>query len=167
MADLTETVIEDARWEAAGLPSLAASAARATLVRLGMQDTGYELAILGADDARIAVLNAGFRGKPQATNVLSWPSEDRGAGVEGESPDLPEPGGPDDPEFLGDLALAFETCAREAAEAGRPFEHHVSHLVVHGILHLLGYDHQMDGDAALMERIEVETLASLGIPTPY
>jgi probable rRNA maturation factor len=167
MADITETVIEDARWEEADLAGLTAAAARATLHHLGMQADGYELAVLGADDARIAVLNADFRGKPQPTNVLSWPSEERGAEVEGDAPEMPPPGNAEEPEFLGDLALAWETCAREASEAGRPFDHHVTHLVVHGILHLLGYDHERDGDAALMERIEVETLASLGIPTPY
>jgi len=84
--------------------------------------------------------------------------------VPGAAPVPPDPAeGPE----LGDLAIAWETCAREAAEAGRPFADHVAHLVVHGTLHLLGYDHMCDEDADLMERIEVEILATMGIPDPY
>jgi probable rRNA maturation factor len=80
---------------------------------------------------------------------------------------VPAPPDPEDGPELGDIALAFETCAREAAEAGIPFENHVLHLVVHGTLHLLGYDHVRDADGDLMERTEVEILASLGVPDPY
>jgi hypothetical protein len=87
-----------------------------------------------------------------------------GAAVAGAAPAPPDPaGGPE----LGDIAIAFETCDYEAAEAGLPFDHHVTHLLVHGTLHLLGYDHERDEDAEVMERIEVEVLASLGIPNPY
>ena len=68
---------------------------------------------------------------------------------------------------LGDIALGFETCAREADEAGKPLEDHVSHLIVHGLLHLLGYDHQHDSDADLMEATEIAILAKLGVPNPY
>ena len=123
------------------------------------------LAVL--DDARIATLNADFRGKPQPTNVLSWPSEGRGADVAGEDPERPEPGEDDDPEMLGDIAIAWETCAREAEAQGKPMVDHVTHLVVHGVLHLLGYDHVEDADAAVMERLEVGILASLGVSDPY
>ena len=84
----------------------------------------------------------------------------------GEAPDLPE-GDPDDPLELGDIAIAHGVCTCEAAAAGRPFDWHVTHLLVHGVLHLLGYDHVEDEDAALMERIEVEILAALGVPDPY
>ena len=122
---------------------------------------------MGCDDARIAALNADFRGKPQPTNVLSWPSEERGAEVAGEEPDLPEAGEPDDPCELGDIAIAWETCAREAEEQGKPMVDHVTHLVVHGLLHCLGYDHVDEADAALMEGLEVEILASLGLSDPY
>jgi probable rRNA maturation factor len=96
--------------------------------------------------------------------VLSWPSRERAARVAGAVPALPDPAeGPE----LGDIAIAYETCDYEAAEAGLPFEHHVTHLLVHGTLHLLGYDHESEEDGDLMERIEVEVLASLGIPNPY
>ena len=112
--DLVETLIEDARWEALGLATLAEAAARAALLALGMPVAGFQISLMGCDDARIAVLNADFRGKPNPTNVLSWPSEERGAEFVGEAPDLPEPGAPDDPEPLGDIAIAWETCAAEA-----------------------------------------------------
>ncbi|MCR8722817.1 rRNA maturation RNase YbeY [Frigidibacter sp. ROC022] len=166
MADLVELVVEDDRWAGLDLPALAERAARAALAELGLPPEGFLIALLAADDARIAALNADFRGKPQPTNVLSWPSEERGA-APGERPDLPEPGPADDPEELGDIALAWETCAREAAEAGKPLPEHLSHLVVHAVLHLLGYDHQHDADAELMEGIEVQALARMGFEDPY
>lgn len=154
-----DLIIEDPRWEALGLGALAERACAAALDHLGV--TAAEISLLACDDARIAVLNADFRGKPAPTNVLSWPSEERGADVPGGDP-LP----PDDLE-LGDIAIAYETCAREAAQAGKELESHVCHLLVHGTLHLLGYDHIHDKDAALMERLEVEILGKLGISDPY
>jgi probable rRNA maturation factor len=165
--ELVETVIEDARWEAFGLPTLAERAGRATLAGLGLQVHGFQISLMGCGDARIAALNADFRGKPQPTNVLSWPSEERAAETPGGMPDLPEPGPEDDPESLGDIAIAWETCATEAAAAGKPMEDHVTHLVVHGILHLLGFDHIDDADAAQMEGLEVRILASMGLSDPY
>ncbi|MCB1338016.1 MAG: rRNA maturation RNase YbeY [Maritimibacter sp.] len=154
-----DLLIEDDRWQAAGLDALAERACGAALARLGV--VGAEISLLACDDARIAVLNAEFRGKPAATNVLSWPSEDRAADEPGGDPVPPE-----DLE-LGDIAIAWETCAREAEAAGRPFADHVTHLLVHGTLHLLGYDHIDDKDAALMEGLEVEILGKLGIADPY
>lgn len=167
MEPLVDTVIEDARWEAFGLAPLAEKACRAALGHLGLGAVGFSVVLMGCDDARIAVLNADFRGKPQPTNVLSWPSEDRAAEVSGAEPDLPEPGDADEPEELGDIAIAWETCAREAAEQGKPMADHVTHLIVHGLLHCLGYDHVQDADAILMEGHEVEILASLGLSDPY
>lgn len=163
---LVDSVIEDARWEGIALPALSERAARAALARLGLPPEGFEIVLLGADDSRICELNDGFRGKPQPTNVLSWPAEERGAKAAGDRPALPAPGH-DEPEPLGDVALAWETCAREAAEAGKPMTEHVTHLVVHGVLHLLGYDHVRDADATLMEALEAEILASLGLENPY
>jgi probable rRNA maturation factor len=165
--DLVDTVIEDARWEAFGLGPLAERAVRAALAGLGLPVAGLQISLLGCDDARIAVLNADFRGKPQPTNVLSWPSEERGGEVLGDAPKPPEPGPADDPESLGDIAIAWETCAREAEEQGKPVTDHVTHLIVHGVLHLLGYDHTGDEEAALMEGQEVRILASLGVSDPY
>lgn len=164
---LVEIVIEDARWEGLGLAPLAEAAARAALAGLGLAAEGFQISLLACDDARIAVLNADFRGKPAPTNVLSWPSEERAAEFVGEEPERPEAGTEDAPEELGDIAIAWETCAREAAEQEKPMEAHVSHLVVHAVLHLLGYDHIEDEDAALMEGHEVRILASMGLPDPY
>ena len=154
-----DLIIEDDRWEVAGLDALAARACRATLAQLGIE--GGEISLLACDDTRIAALNADFRGKPQPTNVLSWPSEERGAETPGKTPRPPR-----DLE-LGDIAIAFDTCAREAEAGGRTFADHVSHLLVHGTLHLLGYDHIDDKDACLMEALEVEILGNLGIADPY
>jgi probable rRNA maturation factor len=165
--DLVETVIEDARWDGLGLGAMADRAARATLADLDLPTAGFQIGLMGCDDARIAVLNADFRGKPQPTNVLSWPSAERGAEFVGEDPARPEPGAADDPESLGDIAIAWETCAREAEEQDKPMAGHVTHLIVHGMLHLLGYDHVEDEDAELMERLEVRILASLGVSDPY
>ncbi|MEZ5720367.1 MAG: rRNA maturation RNase YbeY [Paracoccaceae bacterium] len=156
---IVETIIEDERWAEAGLEPLAERACAAALDHLGID--GAEISLLACDDTRIAALNADFRGKPAPTNVLSWPSEERGAEVPGGEP-LP----PEDLE-LGDIAIAFETCAREAAAADKPFADHVTHLLVHGTLHLLGYDHIEDKDAGLMEALEVEILGKLGIADPY
>jgi probable rRNA maturation factor len=175
---LTDTQIEDDRWHAAGLATLAETAARATLTHLGLDPDLYGISLLGCSDRRIAVLNAEFRGKPVPTNVLSWPAQDLAAEEEGEAPYVPDATPQDDPFAfdeaeeeegiaLGDIAIAYDTCAREAAEARKPLADHVTHLVVHGTLHLLGYDHVRDKDATLMETIEVAILGKLGVPDPY
>lgn len=164
---IADVVLEDARWEALDLEALADRAAEAAFAELGIFSAGFTFALLACDDARIKELNAEFREKDKPTNVLSWPSEERGADEPGGVPELPEPGDDVDPEELGDIAMAFETCAREAEEAGRPMADHVTHLVIHALLHLLGYDHIEDADATLMEGIEVRALARLGIADPY
>jgi probable rRNA maturation factor len=164
---LTDTVLEDARWQQAELAALAESAARAALLHLGHDPAGHEIALLGCDDSRIAELNAAFRGTPRPTNVLSWPVEDLSNENAGAHPRRPAAGDPRNPHALGDIALAYDTCAREAAQQGTPLGAHVTHLVVHGVLHLLGYDHVRDGDATMMEGLEVEILGKLGLPDPY
>lgn len=161
---LTEISVEDTRWESVGLPALAERAASATLSHVGLDPEDWEIAILACDDPRIAALNTEFRDKPTPTNVLSWPSEERGADTPGTRPDLPMPGL--DPE-LGDIAIAYDTCAAEAALADKPLADHVTHLIVHATLHLLGYDHIRDQDATLMEATEVTILESLGLCDPY
>jgi probable rRNA maturation factor len=161
---LTGVMIEDDRWQAVGLAGLAERAAEGTLVHLGLAPGDWEISVLGCDDARIAVLNGDFRDKAQPTNVLSWPSEERGADRPGARPALPEAG--PDPE-LGDIAIAYETCAREAEAGDKPLGDHVTHLIVHAVLHLLGYDHIRDQDATLMEATEVAILGKLGVGDPY
>lgn len=159
-----DVIIEDDRWSAIGLPALSQRAFNATLDALGLEPSVFEASALGCDDARIQLLNADFRSKDSATNVLSWPSEERGAMVPGEMPVLPAPG-PD--AELGDIAIAYDTCAREAGEQNKALADHATHLLVHATLHLLGFDHENDPDAALMEGLEVEILGNLGLPDPY
>ena len=108
------------------------------------------VAIALSDDASVAALNEQFRSNPKPTNVLSFP---------------PGPGAP--PEYLGDIVLALETLQREAVEQDVPSEHHLQHLVVHGLLHLFGLDHQNDGEAERMERLEIKILSRLGVANPY
>ena len=164
--ELVETQYEDARWEAFGLAALAERAGLAALAGAGLSGAGFQIGLLGCDDSRIGGLNADFRGKPSPTNVLSWPSQERAAAV-GEVPAPPDPGSADEPESLGDIAIAWETCAAEATAQGKPMADHVMHLMVHGVLHLLGYDHVEDADADLMETLEVRILATLGVSDPY
>lgn len=166
MEPLVDTVIEDERWQAVGLDALAERAARAALAHLDMTPDGFTLCLMGCDDARIAVLNAEFRDKPTPTNVLSWPSEDLSNDA-GAAPARPLPWDGDDPWSLGDIALAYDTCAAEAQAAGLRMADHVTHLVVHGLLHLLGYDHQDDIEATRMEALETEILGKLGLADPY
>ncbi len=162
---VVDTLVEDPRWEALRLADLAERAAGATLRHLRLDPRRYEISLLGCSDARIAELNADFRGKPQPTNVLSWPSAERGAARPGARPRLPapDPGGLLE---LGDVAIAWETCAREAEAEGIAPADHATHLVVHATLHLLGFDHETDADADLMEGIEREVLAGLGVADP-
>ncbi|MCC5970938.1 MAG: rRNA maturation RNase YbeY [Pararhodobacter sp.] len=156
---------EDARW--GDLAPLAERSLAVALRHLGHDPARFEVSLLACDDARIKALNAQFRGKAGPTNVLSWPTWDLSAEVPGALPEPPEPGSIDDPEALGDLALAFETCQREAMEQGKTLPDHVTHLIVHSLLHLLGYDHESEQDAQLMEETETEILATLGIADPY
>lgn len=157
-----DVLIEAPEWGAVDLEPLAQAACEATLRDLSLTPDDFELSVLACDDARIATLNADFRGKPTPTNVLSWPAEDRAPDTPGAMPDQA-----DLPKELGDLALAYETCAREAVDGGKPLADHVTHLIVHGLLHCLGFDHETDPDAVLMETTETRILARLGVPNPY
>lgn len=116
-----------------------------------------ELSIVLADDEAVRALNRGWRGQDKPTNVLSFAALD--------DEDAPLVDGA--PLLLGDVILAYETCAAEAKEQDKSLADHFGHLVVHGVLHLLGYDHMDDEEAAEMEALETDLLASLGIPDPY
>ena len=161
-----EIVMEDDRWTGLPLQPLAERAAEAALRHLGLDPDVCEIALLACDDARIAELNAEFRGKPAPTNVLSWPAWDLSAEEDGGTP-LPPEADPDGQIALGDIAIAWETCAREAVEQGKEMQDHVTHLIVHGLLHLLGHDHIRDRDATLMEELEARILGTMGIDDPY
>ncbi|GFE63080.1 rRNA maturation RNase YbeY [Litoreibacter roseus] len=156
-----DILVEDARWQDAEITRIAGRAAAATIQYLKLKTP--EISLLACDDDRIALLNAEFRGKAVPTNVLSWPSVDRAADVDGAMPDLTF----DEAEELGDIAIAYDICHDEAAALKRSFDDHATHLIVHGILHLLGFDHIRDQDAALMEGLETRILAKLGICDPY
>lgn len=116
-----------------------------------------EVAVMLTDDAGIRTLNSNWRGIDKPTNVLSFPALQ------------PERVREDDdvPRMLGDIAIAYETTRKEADTEHKLFEHHLSHLAVHGFLHLIGYDHENDDDAEIMEGLERDILAQLGIPDPY
>lgn len=159
---LVDIVIEDPRWETVPLQDMAERALRQVLRHLQLAGDAHEVCLLACDDTRIAELNGTFRDKPRPTNVLSWPSVDLAPETPGATPDLRNL-----PPELGDIALAWDTCAREAATLGISLHDHLCHLIVHGVLHLLGYDHIRDQDATLMEALEVAILAEIGIADPY
>ena len=143
--------------------SISRNAAAATLTagRSGVPGLGrreLELAIVLTSDAVIRKLNAAYRGQDKPTNVLSFSALN-----DTRAPTTPNPG----PAVLGDVVVAFETLSREAKTSCKPLKNHLSHLVVHGVLHLLGYDHDKAAAAATMERLEIQILARLGIPDPY
>lgn len=167
MTDLVELVIDDDRWSSIDLDSLANRAAALALGVAGLGADGYEIGLLACGDKQLETLNSKFRGKSGATNILSWPAFDLSPRGPGLAPEKPRKPGEWWSETLGDLAISFDTCQREAAESGTTLPDHVTHLVLHGCLHLLGYDHQRDADAALMERLEIKALASVGIADPY
>ena len=140
-------VIDEPKWKkpATLAPKLKRAAAAALKVA-GKKSDG-ELTILLTSDTRLRELNSTFRGKNKPTNVLSFPA--------------------DDADYLGDVAIAWGVTAREARESGKSFSDHASHLVVHGVLHLLGHDHVAAKDARIMEPLEVKILKTLGIADPY
>ena len=155
---ITEVLVVADAWQAepdAETVVHRAIAAAAEFVDAGIGEA--ELAVMLTDDDGIRTLNSNWRGIDKPTNVLSFPA-------------LPPsgPSGPDDaPRMLGDIAIAYQTTRQEADEEQKPFDHHLSHLAVHGFLHLIGYDHEQDDDAENMEMLEREILAQLGIPDPY
>jgi probable rRNA maturation factor len=143
---MIEIVIEEKAWRTAEPKARALVRAAAVATLKAERRADANIAILLAADARLQALNSAFRGKDAPTNVLSFP----GAG-----------------EHLGDIALALGVCAREAAEQGKTLAAHLQHLTAHGVLHLLGYDHETDAEAEAMEARERQVLAGLGVADPY
>ncbi|MBB2971932.1 rRNA maturation RNase YbeY [Mesorhizobium sp. RMAD-H1] len=155
-----DILIETEGWpDEAALRRLAERAVSAAWQELGFgslenAEVETELSIVFTDDASIRQLNAEWRGKDKPTNVLSFPAFPVKAG------ECPGP-------MLGDIVIARETVEREAALEMKPFDHHLTHLMVHGFLHLLGYDHEDDEEAEEMEGWERRILVALAIPNPY
>jgi probable rRNA maturation factor len=149
---MIDVEIEAEDWTAAltDAEAICRTAADAALTGIAPSDVDSPLiCVLLTGDDEVAALNQQFRHKPGPTNVLSFPAP---ANPEGQ---------------IGDIALAYGVCAREAAEQGKTLEQHLSHLVVHGVLHLLGYDHEGDGEAEAMEALERSILETVGVPDPY
>ena len=141
--------------------ALVTRAARAALAAACPALDAATISLLLADDPMVRELNRAWRGKDAPTNVLSFPATETKAG------ETPEPEFAGVPLELGDVALAFETCRREADAQGKSLADHVAHLTVHGVLHLLGYDHLDEAEAERMESLETRILAGLGIADPY
>jgi probable rRNA maturation factor len=146
-------------WEASGARAVQAAVAATPFASLLSATTKTEIAIRLTSDAEVQALNRDYRGKDQPTNVLSFPmmTPEELATLSDTIPEI----------LLGDIALALETCVREAAEKGVLFEAHATHLIVHGVLHLLGYDHMGLDEAEAMEAIERRVMAGLGLHDPY
>ncbi len=151
-----DLLVEAGAWPAEDeLERLARRAVGAALAETGASAAqATELSLVFSDDAGIRELNSGWRGKDKPTNVLSFPA-------------FPVRPGDPLPPMLGDIVLAAETISREAELEEKPFEHHLSHLIVHGFLHLVGYDHETEDEAETMEGLERRALARLAIPDPY
>ena len=153
---MIEIQVEDPAW-AGALPDVEAVVRRAAAAVLGgapMPDDEPLATVLLEDDKAVQALNARFRDRDAPTNVLSFPAP-------------AVPGAPAEDTYLGDIILAFGVCRREAVDQGKSLAHHLSHLVIHGLLHLQGHDHQADEEAELMEARERTLLAGLGIDDPY
>ena len=158
-----DVVIEDARWKTLELKQIANQAFFETLFLLDLHHKSYACCILACDNRQIKQLNNKFRGKNCPTNVLSFP-----ASLENyEMKNTLTPSEANDFNELGDIAIAFEFCKKEATVSKVKFEHHVYHLIIHSVLHLLGFDHEEEKNASKMEKIEVQVLAKLGISDPY
>ena len=155
---ISEVLVTAECWHAEADAEAVIQRAIAAAAEIADADVGEaELAVMLTDDAGIRTLNSNWRGIDKPTNVLSFPALQPTG-----------PSGPDDaPRMLGDIAIAYETTRREADDEQKPFDHYLSHLAVHGFLHLIGYDHENDADANDMETLETEILAQLGIPDPY
>ncbi len=149
-----DIMIEAGDWDSLeDAEALAQKAAEAALSVTYEADGAFEASVMLTDDAQIRELNRTWRGKDKPTNVLSFPA--------------PEQPGANGPRHLGDIALAYETLVRESEEESKELSHHFAHLIVHGVLHLLGYDHEVESEAEIMEGLEVKALATLGIADPY
>ncbi|MCX7338140.1 MAG: rRNA maturation RNase YbeY [Alphaproteobacteria bacterium] len=163
MIPIVTLLINDPRWLAFASEDewcqKFAQGAEALFQHVDAPQAALEISIVLTNDEESHVLNLQYRGQDKPTNVLSFPGLD--------PDDLSAIHDPDMPLLLGDIVVSLETVLKETEQQGKIFEHHVMHLIIHGILHLLGYDHEHEADAAVMESLEVIILKNLGINTPY
>ena len=161
-----EVLIRHPAWRKTlrGGAALSRKAATAALAELEWGSAG-EVSIVLADDAFVRGLNRDYRGEDSATNVLAFPGTPESG--KGSAAAEPTSAPSDAPRLFGDVVLAHETVVAEAAEQGKPLGDHLAHLVVHGVLHLFGYDHHTYAEAVIMERLEATILARLAIEDPY
>ena len=145
---VVDVLVQSPQWKAKPRVKMIVTRAISAAANAVSRDSG-EVAVVLTDDAAVRRLNRRWRGIDKPTNVLSFPAAASSAGT------------------LGDIAIAYQTLARECRTARKPFAAHLSHLAIHGFLHLMGYDHQHDSDAEAMEQVERSVLARLGIPDPY
>jgi probable rRNA maturation factor len=148
-----DVIVEASTWDADAEAAARRALAEAATA-LGADFRNHAVALLLTDDAAVRRLNAQWRGIDKPTNVLSFPPADGSVA-------------PDGAKSLGDIAIAYETTAREAQAEEKPFADHLAHLCVHGFLHLMGYDHESEAQAETMENLERVILARLGVPDPY
>ena len=151
----------DHDWESLATRAATAALSRTPHAELATGPATVEISVRLTDDAEVQTLNAQYRQKDKPTNVLSFPM------VQADLLDTIGQNSDDGEVLLGDIVLAYETCAREAAEKGISLTDHATHLIVHGTLHLLGYDHMVGMEAEAMEAIEIDALAALGLANPY
>ena len=158
-----DLIMEDARWKTLNLIQIANAAFKETLSQLNLKSENFICCILACNNKKIEDLNAQFRGKKNSTNVLSFPSKvEVYETINGSQSETNA-----DPLELGDIAIAYEVCKTEAIVSKIEFEDHVCHLIIHSVLHLLGFNHDEEKNAVEMEKIEVQVLAKLGISNPY
>lgn len=157
---ITDIIIKDTRWNSAidNCEHFASTLSKAVFKHLRITNS-TEISVLFTSDAAIQILNRDYRGKDKPTNVLSF--------AQNEDCDDPLFSIPGEPKHIGDIILAYETIHREAEEQNKSLENHLSHMIIHGTLHLLGYDHEDDEEANIMQDLEIKILSGQGIKNPY
>ena len=163
---MIEFINASKNWNKEKAVSIADQAVSSTLKHLNLDPNQFEVAILACDNKKIMALNTKFRGIKKETNILSWPEKDLSSKVSGTMPTKPkliDQGAV----FLGNIAISYEFIVNEAEKLDKDFCHHLFHLISHGTLHLLGFVHDLELDAKIMENIEREILSKVGIKDPY
>ena len=162
-------VYKDDRWKKIPLQKIAQSSLNLIVDKILHKEKQLEISILASNDFELAKLNKQYRGSSTPTNILAWPEHDFKRSTPGALPNYTSTsyGDFDGLDFIGNLAISFDRCSIEAQEENISLEDHITHLLIHGFLHLIGFDHENELDATLMEEIEKRLLFQLGIKNPY